>query len=318
MTMLRLALLALLLAAPARAADLVPVPAGHEVDMRFFAASGENLDGAAAFARMAGADLNLWVAGNQFFAMPRAIGAFQKQHPGLSVGLLTLPPGLILQAIQAHGWRFAGAALPIHPDVYASVSEAHLRGTRQISRYLIYMHNALELMVAPGNPRGVGDLRDLARPDLRVMLPNPLTEGIMTFYAKPILQRLNLWGALSPGADCADCDAAGHVHFSLVHHREIPAGIAAGTVDAGLVWRTETLAALADGAKVQGVALPPEQNAAAEVNYMAGALDDSPHAAAAAAWLDFIASPAGQAAYAAFGFVPATGAERTLRPLPAN
>src|SRR5262249_55768145 len=45
--------------------------------------------------------LVLWLAGNQFFAMDDVIGAFQKHEPGVSVGLITLPPGLLLQAIKA-------------------------------------------------------------------------------------------------------------------------------------------------------------------------------------------------------------------------
>jgi len=245
---------------PARAVELVPVPAGHEADLRFFEADGGQLDGMAAFRRMADADLTVWAAGNQFFAMTRVMDAFRAQHPGVTVGLMTLPPGMILKAIQAHGWSFGDARLAQHPDVFATVSVAQLRDTGEISSYIVYMHNALELMVAKGNPRHVVDLHDLTRADLRVMLPNPLTEGIMSFYAKPILQRLGLWNALSPGADCADCNGAANVHFTTVHHREIPPGIAAGQADVGLVWRTETLAAAAGGAPIEGIPLPPGQN----------------------------------------------------------
>jgi ABC-type molybdate transport system substrate-binding protein len=302
----------------ARVGELVPVPAGHDADLRFFEADGRQLDGMAAFARMASADLTVWVAGNQFFAMTRVIGDFQAQHPGLRVGLITLPPGMILKAIQAHGWSLGDARLTLHPDVFATVSIAQLRDTAEISSYIVYMHNALELMVAKGNPKQVHDLNDLTRADLRVMLPNPLTEGIMTFYAKPILQRQGLWAALSPGADCADCDGAAHVHFTTVHHREIPAGIESGKADVGLVWRTEALTAIAGGAAVEGVPLPAGQNAADRVGYVAGALMDSPHATTAAAFISFLASQRGQDAYAAYGFLPATEAERAPRPLPAN
>lgn len=308
------------LAAPhAAAGEPVPVPAGHDADLRFFEVDGRELDGMAAFRRMADARLAVWVAGNQFFAMTRVIHDFQALHPGLTVGLMTLPPGMILKAIQAHGWSFGDASLTVHPDVFATVSVGQLRDTGEISSYIVYMHNALELMVAKGNPRHVvGDLHDLTRADLRVMLPNPLTEGIMSFYAKPILQQLGLWTALSPGADCTDCDGAANVHFTSVHHREIPAAIADGRADVGLVWRTETLAAAAGGAPVEGIPLPRAQSAAGQVTYVAGALADSPHAAAAAAYIGFLGSQSGQDAYAAYGFLPATADERTPRPVPAN
>jgi ABC-type molybdate transport system substrate-binding protein len=306
----------LLAAAPGRAAELVAVPPTHDSDLRYFAADGAQRDGVAAFAAMRSADVNLWVAGNQFFAMARVVGAFQAQHPGLSVGLITLPPGLILEAIKAGGWSYADRSLPIHPDVFGTVSIEQLRATGLIDEYRTYMHNALELMVARGNPRQVTGLADLVRPGLRVTLPNPLTEGIMTFYGKPLLVRLGLWQRLSPGPDCADCDPTPAVHFATVHHREIPARIAAGETDVGLVWHTEAVAAIARGAPIEGVALPADQNAAAEVIYVAGELRDTRHAAAAAALFGFFGSDAAQRAYASFGFRPATPAERTPRPVP--
>ena len=311
------AALALLLGAvAARAAEPVPVPAELDADLRYFGADGAQLNGVAAFAAMQRADVNLWLAGNQFFAMTKVIGKFQALHPGMSVGLMTLPPGLILKAIQAGGWSYQGRVLPIHPDLYGTVSVDQLRATGLIRSYIVYTHNALELMVARGNPKHVAMLADLVRPDLRVALPNPLTEGIMTFYAKPLLVRLGLWQALSPGADCADCDPTPRVHFTTVHHREIPARIAAGQSDVGLVWATETAAAVAAGAPVQGVPLPDDQNAAAQVAYVAGVLQDTKHQAAADAMLGFLGSDAGQEAYASFGFRPASAAERVLRPLP--
>ena len=49
-----------------------------------------------------------WLAGNQFFAMNDVVRAFQKPLPGTSVGLITLPPGLLLQAIKAGGWIYDG------------------------------------------------------------------------------------------------------------------------------------------------------------------------------------------------------------------
>ena len=306
----------LLGAAVVRAAEPVAVPAEHDADLRYFGVDGAQQNGGAAFDAMRGADLNLWLAGNQFIAMTKVIGRFQALHPGISVGLITLPPGLILKAIQAGGWSYQGRVLPIHPDLYGTVSVDQLRATGLIRTYIVYTHNALELMVARGNPKHVATLADLARPDLRVALPNPLTEGIMAFYAKPILVRLGLWQALSPGADCADCDPTPRVHFTTVHHREIPARIAAGQSDVGLVWATETAAAIAAGAPVQGVVLPDDQSAAAQVAYVAGVLQDTKHQAAADAMLGFLGSDAGQQAYASFGFRPASAPERVPRPLP--
>jgi len=54
------------------------------------------------------ATLVLWLAGNQFFAMDSVIAAFQKQNPG-TASAVTLPPGLLLDAIRAGGWHYGGA-----------------------------------------------------------------------------------------------------------------------------------------------------------------------------------------------------------------
>jgi ABC-type molybdate transport system substrate-binding protein len=293
-------------------ASLIAVPADHDADLRWFGADGTHLDGVRAFERMPTADLTLWVAGNQFFAMDRVIGDFQAKHRGVSVGLITLPPGLVQTAIKAGGWTYQGRTLALRPDVYGSVSLAQLHGPGLIDSYVVYMRNALQLMVAPGNPKQIRDLHDLARPELHVTLPNPVSEGIMSEYARPVLERLGLWNDLSGGKECAGCDPTPRVHFTVVHHREIPERIAAGQTDVGIVWQTETQAALARGAKVDGVALPRDQSAIDQVGYYAGALRGSPHPEAAEAYLAFITSPAGQAAYGAFGFLPATEAERRL------
>lgn len=293
----------------------VAIPPNEDEDIRFYAADGTTLEGEAALRKMPDAGLNVWVAGNQYFTMTEVIAAFQAGHPTVSVGLLTLPPGLLAMAVEEGGWRYRGFEFPLTPDIYGTVSIAQLEGTGRIGDYTIYMHNALELMVARGNPKHVSGLGDLVRPDLRVMLPNPLTEGIMTFYGKPILERSGLWKRLSPAADCADCTPVPNVHFTAVHHREIPAHFAASDIDVGLVWRTEEIEAERRGDAVDGIDLPAGQNAADASIYVAGLLAGTAHARAASAFLDFMVSPQGQDIYARFGFLPATAEERRVRPL---
>jgi hypothetical protein len=62
-------------------------------------------------------NLVVWIAGNQFFAMDEVIAAFQKIHPGVTVGLITPPPGLILSAIQGGGWNYNGKVYRCVPDI---------------------------------------------------------------------------------------------------------------------------------------------------------------------------------------------------------
>lgn len=73
------------------------IPEGKETDIRLYGTNGGGVViGRQALEQMPKSGLVLWLAGNQFFAMDNVIGAFQKHDPGVSVGLITLPPGLLL------------------------------------------------------------------------------------------------------------------------------------------------------------------------------------------------------------------------------
>ena len=98
------------------ATELATIPPNKDTDLKFYQADGGILQGAGALDHMTSdADLVVWVAGNQFFAMDEVIGAFQKAYPGVTVGLITLPPGLILSAIQHGDWIYDGKAYRCAP-----------------------------------------------------------------------------------------------------------------------------------------------------------------------------------------------------------
>ncbi|MEB3299300.1 MAG: substrate-binding domain-containing protein [Candidatus Sericytochromatia bacterium] len=226
---------------------------------------------------------------------------------------MTLPPGLLPEALEAGGLRYAGREWPGRPDIYGTVGQGYLdrvkRGRLAIEKRT-YAHNQLQLMVPRGNPLGLKDLRDLSRPGLRTSLPNPLDEGIMRFHAKPVLERLGLWSSLSANRDCRACEPVPGHWFTAVHHRETPERIALGLSDAGIVWRTEVEEAIRAGRALEGVELPADQNAGQDVAYTAMALVDCRHPEAATRWLEHLASPEGQEAYVSFAFAPATETER--------
>ena len=297
------------------------VPPEKDNDLRIFYADGQIVKGTPALEKMnSDANLTLWLAGNQFFAMEDVIHTFQKAHPEVgNIGLITLPPGIILKAINAGGWSYEGKNYAMEPDIYASVDLGHLKtlkGKGKMDRYMIYTHNALQLMVAKGNPKKIRGIDDLGRNDLKIMLPNPLTEGIMTFYAKKVLQNHKLWDKLSGGKECKSCDPTPNVHFTSVHHREIPDSLKAGTVDVGIVWATETKNALKEGHAVDAVELPPDDSLINEVSYAIGTLIGNAHQDAADKYLGFLQGDSGQEAYAQFGFVNASKADLEIKPIP--
>lgn len=303
----------------AMSASYPTIPSGRDSDLKLYDPQGHVVSGSAALAHMDRAGLVAWVAGNQFFAMDDVVHGFQRQHPGVTVGLLTLPPGLLKSAILADGWRYEGKAYPGRPDVYATVGLEYLQDLKRAhlaDRNAVYMHNELQLMVARGNPKHIEGLADLARADVRTSMPNPLNEGIMRFYGRPLLERHGLWQAISGGQECVECQSTPNNWFTAVHHRETPERISQGLSDAGLVWKTEVMRAVKAGMNVEGVPLSRADSMRDEVAYGIAPLVGDAHAERSQAFLAFLASTKGQEAYARHGFVPATPEELVLKPIP--
>jgi ABC-type molybdate transport system substrate-binding protein len=298
---------------------LAVIPPDKDTDLKLYRPDGDIRKGAEALEQMtAGADLVLWVAGNQFFAMDEVIGVFQKTHPGVTVGLITLPPGLLLSAILGGGWIYNGKEYRGTPDVYASVNLGHLEQLKAaglMRMYETYMHNELQMMVAKGNPKRISAIDDLVRSDVRTSLPNPVNEGIMQFYARKVLERHGLWLKISGGQECVSCQTTERNWFTAVHHRETPERIRDNKSDAGIVWKTEVMEALRQGAEVDAVELPVADSLRDEVSYAVGPLENAKHRENAEAFLAFLGTAAAQDAYAKFGFVKARPDELMLKPI---
>jgi len=298
----------------------VAIPPNKDNDIRLYLGGRQTVKGREALGRMRDdADLVLWLAGNQFFAMDDVIAAFQNDRPGIKVGLITLPPALLLEAIEKGGWHYGDATYLGRPDIYASVNLGHLKRLKTLGMmdvYSIYMHNELQIMVASGNPKRIRGIDDLGREDVRTSMPNPVNEGIMQFYGRKVLERHGLWQIISANKECVSCQTTERNWFTAVHHRETPERIRKGQSDAGIVWRTEVLEALREGAPIEGVELIPEDSLRQEVSYVVGALTASRHQANADVFLAFLRSSAGREAYAKFGLVKASTDELLPRPIP--
>ena len=208
---------------------LEKVEGQHDQDFRVFTVHKPVIMGIAALRLMTSqTDLNLWLAGNQFFAMEKVIQQFQEKYPTVkSVGVITLPPGKEADAILKGGWGYQGEKFSFEPDLYATVDMKPLQDfkTKGLAKtYFTYMHNELTLMVRKGNPKAIKGIDDLKRKDLRIYLPNPLDEGIMSVYGRKVLTQHNLWDALVGSKGCKGCQV-GNVYFTEVHYREIPKAV---------------------------------------------------------------------------------------------
>ncbi len=172
-------------------------------------------------------------------------------------------------------------------DVFASAdttnmdkltADGYVTGTSRV-----FAHNQLEIVVAPGNPKGITGLADLAKPGLIYISEGPTVPAGM--YA---LQALATAGVkVTPKS--LETSVAGVI-----------GKIELGEADAGIVYTTDVSAA---GSKVQGVPIPAADNVIA--TYPIVAVKGTRNLAVANAFITYVLSATGQATLASFGFLPA-------------
>ena len=253
------------------------------------------------------AGLILFMAGNQFMALPDLVEAFLRENPGADpVAYETLPPGLELAQILAGGARFGERLLTGRPDVYTAVSWDAMQTLVQWHLVheddpFVYLRNRLGIMVAAGNPKGVRGVEDLGREDVRLSQPDPAGEHIALFIED--MYRL-AGGEDLVRAVLRDKAEAGTTLWTTVHHRQTPQRILEGRVDAGPVWWAEIQRAESLGLALEGVDPGPGLDRREAIAYYATGLKNSPNTENASRFLQFLSSDAAREVFQRHGFLP--------------
>ncbi|TAM66046.1 MAG: molybdate ABC transporter substrate-binding protein [Microbacteriaceae bacterium] len=220
-------------------------------------------------------DLTIYAAASLTASFNELAAAFEKANPGVTVkpidydGSSTLATQLIQGA-------------PV--DVFASADQATMDEVSSAGLLdgssTVFARNALEIAVQPGNPRKITGLSDLANPKLQVVL-------------------------CAPQVPCGTAshtllDADGIAVRPVSEEQNVTAVITkvkSGNADAGLVYVTDVKAA---SSAVAGVKIPDADKAVNK--YPIAALKAAPNPTAAAAFVQFVLSPAGQKVLAGYGF----------------
>ncbi len=248
------------------------------------------------------ADLRVLLAGNQYMAVPALVEHFRRgQQPPPEVFYETLPPGVLVAQLRRGALRVGTLVLRFVPDVLAAGPEIlhRLHEEGLVGRPRTYAGNVLSLLVRSGNPAAVHGWADLARPDVRVALPNPETEGI----GRKALDAMTAAGGEDLRTLVLDRQRHGHlVRMTSIHHRQAVDWLRDGQVDVAVVWDTEARHHRETGAPVQEVTLPPEHSQVG--TYAAAPVAGAPHPDTAAAFVDFLATGAGPV-LETYGFAPA-------------
>lgn len=169
-------------------------------------------------------------------------------------------------------------------DVYAPADTAHMRAVVEAGQVAgeprIFATNRLEIAVPAGNPAGVEGLADFARGELVLGL---CAEGVP---CGDFARRALAGAGVAPAPDTNEPDV-----------RALLTKLAAGELDAGIVYLTDVAAA---GERVDGVPIPDSLNVLARypIAVLRGARRPEP----ARALLDFVLSEEGRAILRRHGF----------------
>lgn len=208
---------------------------------------------------------------------------FERRHPDVNVALHTAgTPTLVTQLLE-------GAPAHVFASADTKSMQRVVDAGLAVEKPRTFASNHLAIITAPGNPRGITGLADLARQDLTVAYCGPDVPAGR--YAREALEKAGI--AVRSVSDEPNVKA-------------LVTKVRLGELDAGIVYTSDAHAARD---AVASVPLHEGHAVAAEypivpITSKGTAAHDGP------AFLAFVLSPAGQARLAEHGFGPALGEAR--------
>lgn len=218
-------------------------------------------------------DIVVFAAASLTDAFEEVATAFEDANPGTSVELNFAASSALREQI------IEGAPA----DVFASANGSNMEAVVEAGEAddsEVFVQNQLEIAVPAGNEAGVTGLDDFARDELLIGLC--AEEVPCGEFGREALAN----AGVTPAIDTNEPDV-----------RALLAKVESGDLDAGLVYRTDVLAA---GDAVEGIEVPAEDNVLAA--YPIAALNRSEALDVAEAFVAFVLSGEGQEILASYGF----------------
>ena len=216
-----------------------------------------------------------------------AAASLTESFNDLQTSLKTSNPDLSLR------YSFAGSGALVTQiqqgapaDVVATADTASMKSLTDaglVEAPTTFAKNQLEILVEPGNPKGIHGLSDLSRSDIKLVTEDDTAPAGK--YSAQILQMAGV--TVNPVSKEADVKSA-------------VAKVTSGEADVTIVYVTDVNAA---GSKGQGIEIPDAQNVIAE--YPIAIVKATKNHTAAAAFVDAVFDGSGQDALHRHGFLRA-------------
>jgi molybdate transport system substrate-binding protein len=210
--------------------------------------------------------------------------AFEKQHAGVKVRFSVAGSQELRMQIE-HGAK---------ADVFASADQRQmtiLQLSGLVRAPVIFARNQLVVVVSAANPARLSSFSDLPKA-LHIVVGAPevpigaYTDALLVAAEKALGKSFR-------------ADVVARIRSRELNVRQVLAKIALGEADAGIVYKTDALAAKH---QVRAIAIPADINVAADGSI--AALAAAPHPELAKAWVAAVLAKPGQDVLAAAGFMP--------------
>ena len=241
------------------------------------ASGGDSTSGSAAGAT----EITVFAASSLTAAFTQIGKDFEAANPGTTVNFNFGSSGDLAGQIESEGTA----------DVFASASGTYMDDVSKkvgVTDRADFAQNKLVIIAPHDNPAHIESLTDLSKPGVQLVIA---AAGVpVGDYARQMLDAANLSKSVLANVVSNEPDDA-----------SIVAKITSGEADAAIVYLSDVTSQVAP--QVTSIPVPDAVNVTA--TYPIAEVDGSDHAAAAVAFVGYVAGAQGQATLQKFGFLPA-------------
>jgi len=250
-------------------------------------ASSSTASSASVAATVRAVDLEIYAAASLKAALAMVKETYEAAHPGTSLTVSTDSSAALETKIEQ------GAPADVFLSADTTNPKKLVDGGFAAGPVVAFAGNLLTVIVPTANPASLRTPADLARRGVKIIAAGDTVP--VTKYAGQLVANL----AKEPGYPAGFADAyAGNVVSREDNVAAVVTKIALGEGYAGIVYATDAKAS----DKVTAIDVPASANVPATYGGLVPTA--SSHAAAAAAFLAWLAGPDGQAVLSTFGFLP--------------